>query len=364
MLSFLGKGPKNQAVEITVSNRTVFRIFVAAILSVIFFSVLKKTGHAFVLIGSGLFLALALDGPVRWVAKHLPGRGRGSRTVATAISFILVIGLLIGFIGSIVPPLVTQTSTFISAVPGIVQDAKNENTSIGSTVRKYHLQSQTDKLSGQLSDRLGNISGTALSTFTKTVGSIFSVLTILVLSFMMLIEGPRWLEYIRQQLPEKHRAQAAKMSDDMYNVVRGFVNGQVTLAALAAVLIVVPLFVLNISYPIALMVIIFICGLIPLVGHTLGAIIITTVAAFHSVPAAIFILIYYITYQQIENYAVQPKIQSNSTNLTPLLVFTAVIIGISFGGLFPGLVAIPIAGCLRVLVVDYLDNRKKDLEEA
>lgn len=361
MLSFLNKSSKHETVEFTVSNRTIFQIFIASILFILFFTAFKKAGHAFVLIGTGLFLALALDGPVRLLAHYIPGHKRRSRTIATAISFVVVIGFLIGFLVSIVPPLVSQTATFIEAVPSLVQDAKNENTGLGKTVRKYHLQSQTDKLSVQLSDRLGNITGTAVNTFTKITGSIFSVLTILVLAFMMLIEGPQWLQFIRDEIPDKHRTHTSKLAGDMYNVVRGFVNGQVTLAALAAVLIVVPLFVLNISYPIALMVIVFICGLIPLVGHTLGAIIVTTVALFTSIPSAIFILLFYITYQQIENYAIQPKIQANSTNLTPLTVFASVIIGVSFGGLFPGLVAIPIAGCLRVLAIDILHARKNAL---
>src|SRR5206468_8231995 len=122
-----------------------------------------------------------------------------------------------------------------------------------------------------------------------------------------------------------------RLALDMYRVVKGFINGQVTLAALASVLIVPALFVLHISYPVALMVVVFVCGLIPMVGHTIGAIIITTVALFHSASSAVIILIYYILYQQLENYLIQPRIQANSTNMSPLLIFMAVVIGVSFG---------------------------------
>lgn len=359
MLSFLNRSEKQTAVEMTVSNRTVFRVLLATILSIMLFGAVQKASHALVLIGTGLFMALVLNGPVNWLATRIPGRKRGNRTIGTALSFLLVIGFLISFLVSIVPPLVSQTATFIDAAPSLVQDSQNENTTLGRTLRRYHLQDQTDKLSDQLSQRLGNVSGTALTTFTKLTSSLFSVLTILVLAFMMLIEGPKWLALMRSQLPEKRRNHADKLASEMYGVIRGYVNGQVTLAALAAALIVVPLFVLDISYPVALMVIVFICGLIPLVGHTFGAIIVTVVALFTSVPAAIFILLYYITYQQIENYAIQPKVQSKGTNLTPLIVFTSVLIGVSFGGLFAGLVAIPLAGCLRVIVVDYLAHNRK-----
>jgi predicted PurR-regulated permease PerM len=102
------------------------------------------------------------------------------------------------------------------------------------------------------------------------------------------------------------------------------------------------------------MVVVFICGLIPMVGHTIGAIIVTLVALFESTSAALIILTYYIVYQQLENILIQPRIQSNSTNMSPLLVFSSVVIGVSFGGLLGGLVAIPVAGCIRILVLEYL----------
>jgi predicted PurR-regulated permease PerM len=130
----------------------------------------------------------------------------------------------------------------------------------------------------------------------------------------------------------------------------------VILAVIAAFLIAPMLFILHVSYPVALIFVIFICGLIPMVGHTIGAIIVTFVALFHSVPTAIAILAYYILYQQIENYVIQPRVQANTTNLSPLLVLVAVVIGVSFGGLLGGLVAIPVMGCLRVLALDQIEK--------
>jgi predicted PurR-regulated permease PerM len=94
-----------------------------------------------------------------------------------------------------------------------------------------------------------------------------------------------------------------------------------------------------------------------MVGHTIGAIIVTTVALFESTTAAIIILTYYILYQQIENYLVQPRIQANSTNMSPLLIFMAVVIGVSFGGIFAGLFAIPLAGCIRIVALEYLRSQ-------
>lgn len=357
MLSWFKNEKTAATTEITISNHTVLRVTILVIVTLLLVSALRTASHALLLIFTGLFLALALNAPVHWLSEHLPGKSRGSRTIATAISFIFVIAVLIGFIASIVPPLVRQTSSFIQEAPQLVEDVRNENTSLGNFVRRYRLESQVDKLSSQLSNQSDNITGTAVNTFSRISGSIFSTLTVLVLAFMMLIEGSRWMNFFRRLVPKPKRAHVEGLVDEMYKVVKGYVNGQVLLAALAATLIVIPLVALDVSYPIALMVIVFFCGLIPMVGHTIGAAIITVVALFHSLPAALFMLGYYILYQQIENYAVQPKIQANSTNMSPLLVFMSVVIGVSFGGLFGGLVAIPVAGCLRILALDFMESR-------
>jgi len=307
-------------------------------------------------------LGLALNAPVQALSQIIPGKRKGNRTLATGLSFFVIIALLGSFIASIVPPLGKQTASFINEAPGLVEQLRNEDSSTGSFIRRHNLQDEVDKFSSQLSSRLKNLSGSTVSTLTRVTSSIFSMLTVLVLTFMMLIEGPRWLGFARRLMPDEKTARhSEKLGRDMYKVIKGYVNGQVLLAAIASLMIVVPLFLLHVSYPIALMVVVFICGLIPLVGHTIGAVIVSTVALFESPVTALIILIYYITYQQIENYAVQPRVQANSTDMSPLLVFMSVIVGVSFNGLLGGLVAIPVAGCLRILILDYL-NRKNLLE--
>ncbi len=357
MMGWLKKDKKNE-LEVTISNRTIIRVLGMVILSLIFLAALRQVSHALTLIFTALFLTVALNAPVHWISRHLPGKRRGSRTLATGVSFLILIVVLGSFLVSIVPPLVRQTSSFISVAPQLVEDLRSEDSALGQFVRRYNLEEQVDNLSDELSDRLGNISGTAVSTVTRLSSSVISTVTVLVLTFMMLAEGPKWVKLFKKLVPEDNRSHVESVVGDMYKVVRGYVNGQVLLAATAALLILPALFLLNISYPIALMVIVFICGLIPMVGHFIGGSIVTLVALFTSPWSALIILGYYILYQQIENYVVQPTIQSNTTQMTPLLVFISVIIGVNFGGLLGGLVAIPVAGCLRVLLLDYLNSRK------
>jgi predicted PurR-regulated permease PerM len=345
-------------VALTISFETFFRVTMMVVVTIIILASLHKATHALLLIFAAFFLALALNAPVFWLSKQLPGKRRGNRSLAVTLSFLIVIILLGAFIASIVPPLVKQTESLVNAAPHLVRDFRSQNSEVGRLIRKYHLEKQVNTFSSQLSDRLKHIGGAAFSTAQHVGSSIFSLLTILVLTFMMLVEGPRWLAFARDVVPDRHHKTADRLANDMYRVIKGYVNGQVTLAALAAVLIIPAVLVLHISYPAALLVVIFVCGLIPLVGHTIGAVIVSLVALFHSTSAAIIILAYYIFYQQVENYLIQPRIQANSTNMSPLLVFGSVIVGVSFGGLFGGLVAIPVAGCIRIALLEYLRTQK------
>jgi len=346
--------------EITISNRTVLRVLLLVFLAAVSFAAIKQATHALILIFVSFFLALAFNSPVSWVARHLPKKKRGSRALATGIAGLFVVLVIGSFLASIVPPIVHQSSTFVESAPQLVHDLQNENTAVGKVVARYKLNSQIDKLSGELTDRLKNASGAAVTTLSQVGSSVFAALTVLALTFMMLIEGPHWIDWAKRFTPKARRDDADEIVRRMYRVVKGYVNGQVTLAAIAAMLILPMLFILHIPYPFALLFIVFICGLIPMIGHTIGAIIVTLVALTTSFGAALIILGYYILYQQIENYVVQPRVQANSTDMSPLLVFTAVVIGVNFSGLLGGLVAIPIMGCLRVSVLYWLEHREQE----
>lgn len=356
MLS-LRKDKSGPEVSITVSNRTLFRIFAVTFAFLLLLAAIRQASSALVLIFTAFFLALALNAPVQWVAQHLPGKRRGSRSLATLMSVLLVFAILITFIASIVPPFVRQIGSLVETAPSLVDDLRNENTEIGGLIKRYNLQGQVDSFSDDLTNRLQDIASSSASILASIGSSTFALLTVLVLTFMMLVEGPRWVRICEQLVPDHRREHVTELTRAMYKVVKGYVNGQVTLAAIAAVLILPVLFIVDVSYPIALMVVVFICGLIPMVGHLIGATIVTAVALFTSPVSAAIILAYYILYQQIENYLIQPKVQANSTNMSPLLVFIAVVLGVNFGGLLGGLVAIPLMGCLRIVVLDQLTRR-------
>jgi len=352
------KNKEAPEVSLTISLGTYVRLTLFIIATVLLLAALHRAAHSLVLIFTAFFLTLALNSPVTALGRILPGRWKGSRALSTSLSLLIVVLLFIGFIASFGPPLARQTDNFISAAPGIVRDFRDQNSPTGRLIRKYHLEKQVDELSNQLSTRISNIGGTAFPTIQRIGTSIFSLLTILVLTFMMLVETPRWIRFARRLVPDNRHSMTERVAKDMYGVIKGYVNGQVLLAAVAALMMLPGLLFFHVSYPAALVVVVFIAGLIPMVGHTIGIIIVSLVALFTSVGSAIGIFAYYLLYQQIENYMVQPRIQANTTNMSPLLVFASLVVGVSFGGLFGGLVAIPVAGCLRIALLEYLRSRK------
>lgn len=357
MLGFKAKD-KDKILTLDIPNRTVVRVMLVVVVTLLGLAAVRQAAYPLTLIFTAFFLSLALNAPVHWIAQRLPGKRKGNRTAATAISFLIVILAIAGFLLSIVPPLVRQTSNFVQTIPSLAQDIRDKDSTIGRFVARYQLQDDIDKFSKQISERLDDVSGAAVSGLQKIGTSVVAILTVLVLTFMMLIEGPRWRGFLLDVVPDEQQERVQRLARDMYRVVKGYVNGQVVLAMLAALLILPALLVAQVSYPAALVVVVFICGLIPLVGHTIGATIVTLVALFHSPWSAVGILGYYILYQQIENYIIQPRIQANSTNMSPLLVFSSVLVGVSFGGLLGGLVAIPVAGCIRIFLLDYLREKK------
>ena len=355
-MKLFGRTPNVDKVEIVISNHTMLRVLVMVVVLLLSLAFLRSAGTALLIVFMAFFLALALNAPVHWIAKHLPGKRKGSRMLATTISYLFIVGTLATFIALLVPPAIQQTRTFVENAPDLINSLQDQDNPIGTFIRDYNLGETVESLSSEVGNIAQRSSSAAISILGTVGTTIVSTIAVLAITFMMLIEGPRWLRLAERMVPDDRRPYARSLATDMYGVVKGFVNGQLALAALAAVIILPVMLILGIPYAGALAVIVFICGLIPMIGHIIGASIVTAIALFDSVVAALFILSFYILYQQIESYTIQPKVQSSTTKISPLLVLVAVVFGANVGGLLAAIIAIPIMGCLRIIVIDYLQS--------
>jgi predicted PurR-regulated permease PerM len=343
---------KRSGVTINLSTEAVVRTIFLVIVALLFMKFVGRIGHQLELFAVSAFLAVALNPAVSSISRHLRIK---SRIWATGLAYVFVMALLIGFVFLVVPPLAHQTNTFIKGVPNTVSNLKSADSAPGRLVQRYNLQSQVDKVSKDLSARLSDAPGLVISTAGKVGSAFVATITIIVLTFMMLVEGPQWLDRFYAIMPSEKRKDYRMLGAKMYKVVTGYVNGQVLIAAIAALfaftaLTVASHFTHSSVNAAALASIVFLFGLIPLIGNTIAAVIVVIICLFTSVPLAIIMAIYFPIYQQTENATLQPHIQAKNNQLTPLIVFMAALLGAGFAGLLGAFVAIPAAGCLRILL--------------
>lgn len=346
-------------VKIDVSNQTVFRVLGIALLFVIGIQLVIVTSQALLLIFIAFFLAIALNPPVHYLSRKMPWRSRG---LATAVVFIVVIAFLAILISTFLPPLVRQTNELIEQIPVYVEILKQNEGFITSAIEQYNLQDRSQQIQEGIVNRISGAGEPIVNFLGRVSSSIISMLTVLVLTFFMLIEGPRWVQSFWRVQPKEHRKRRKQLARRMYRVITGFVNGQLLIAAINAVATAIVLLILGVPFALPLAATVGILGLIPVIGATIGAVVVISVGLFQSVTVGIILAIYYILYQQLENNVIQPAIQSKSLGMSPLLILVSVIIGISLAGILGGLLAIPIAGCIKVLVEDYTSRHDLNQE--
>ena len=182
---------------------------------------------------------------------------------------------------------------------------------------------------------------------------VVAVITIAALTFFMLLEGPLWMQRIYSLFPARSQERWRKIGADIAGVVGGYVTGNLFISLIAGIASGLVLWIMGVPFALALGLLVAILDLVPLAGATIAAVIVGTVAFIHSIPAGIVIIVFFIVYQQVENHVLQPLIYGRTVQLSPLAVLVAVLIGASVAGVLGALGAIPVAGAIQVLILDW-----------
>lgn len=354
-------------VRIEIDTKTFVRFWLVIFAIVAIASVVYSARQALVLLGIAFFLALALNRPVSALANLLPGK---SRVGGTAIAYVIVVVLLGVFVSFVVPPIIEQTAKVVATVPSIVDQVQNQWQGLHTLVHHYNLDAQLDQALNSIKDNAAKWATSLGSSVVSSVGSLVSFVTqlflVLVLSFLMLIEAPNWLRnfwniYNDEDRMLHHRELATKM----YNIVTGYVTGQLAVSGIGAFFAGLTVFILsfifNVPHNLALpsAAIAFLLSLIPMFGATIGGVLICLLLAFNDLTAAIVFAVYFVIYQQVENNFVSPAIQSKTVELSALAVLASVTVGLYLFGIAGGIISIPIAGSIKVLLEDYFARAKQ-----
>jgi predicted PurR-regulated permease PerM len=136
-----------------------------------------------------------------------------SRGWATAVAYLLVIAILVSFIAMIVPPLVRQTRTFIGTVPDTIQNFQQQDSKLARAARRYHVDQKITQSAKDFASHYSNYGSTILDTGRRILEAFTSILVVLVMTFMMLVEGPRWLDLFWGVMPTRNRNHQVLLMD-------------------------------------------------------------------------------------------------------------------------------------------------------
>ena len=333
--------------------------FVAASGAVIAITLLRAFASAsqvFVLIIISLFFAMGLNPAVLFIER----RGL-SRAKAVAATVSLVIGFVGVFIWIAAPLIIDQVNALITNAPQLISDLKN-NSTINELNKTYGIvDTVQEKVDSSIKDGkfvIGAFGG-VLGVGKAFISGVFSILTILVLTLYFLAALPTVTKDAYRLVPASRRERVAKITDAIIFRVGAFVGGQITISFFASIFIFFLGLFLDLPYKSALALVVFVCGLIPLIGHFIGMTIVTLIALTVSPLIAAISLASYIIYVQFENYVLTPKVMKRALAIPGLVTIIAALIGTSLLGLVGGILAVPIAAAV-LLILDEVVYPKAD----
>lgn len=330
--------------------------------------ILYKALTGLIIIGVSIFLALALKPLVRKVngffTRHF-GKDKKHQTLSAVFAYLIVV-LVIGAIIAIVGPVVVnETAKFVQHFPETFEksfggwDGIN---SFGNSIGIQNLQGEvTNALTGISNNLLGLLGNNLMSSVTGVADIVMKIVLVIVLTFLFLLEGPDMMEVLWQSMgsrkEDKERTNVIRnVVTRMANVVSTYVSRQVLIAVIDGCATMIIVFILSLilgfspslAIPMGMTTMLF--YLIPMFGQFIGGTLVTILLFFSSPLAAGIFAIIYIVYSQVENNVISPKIQGNALKLQPVVILCAVVIGMYMFGLLGAIIAIPIAGCIRVLI--------------
>ena len=308
---------------------------------------LAAASQIFVLIIIAIFLAMGLNPAVEFFRRR--GLSRGA-AVSAILGIVILFVVILAFL--VVPPMVRQSTSLIDNAPAMLENLKS-NSFINDINTHYGLiDSITAKVKSISSDGTLLISafGGIVGVGKTFISGIFTALTILVLTMYFTISLPEVIDQAIRLAPASRRPRIKALTNGIVSRIGAFVGSQITVAFIAGVAMGTISAILGLPSPIALGMLVFICGMIPLVGHFLGSTVLTIVGLTQSVSTGVIVLISYLVYQQIENYLLMPRIMRKALSIPGLVTIVSALIGASLLGLVGGILAVPVAASILLIL--------------
>jgi predicted PurR-regulated permease PerM len=316
----------------------------------------SSLGTVLTLLTVAFFLTLSLNPVVELLVRR--GLRRGG---AVAVVFALAVGafVLLGFV--VVPPVTQQAGELAQSAPRYVNDVLS-NPRVQDVDQHYQvvekIQEEVNKRLTD-SDFMSQVAGGVLGAGRIVAEGIFSTLTVLVLTLYFLSSLPTLKQAAYAVVPASRRPRVISLSEEIMRRVGSYAIGQVVVAAVNAFCAWIMMSIVGIPYAAVLAVAVGFLGLVPMVGATLGAVLVAVVALFADPTKAVIALVYFIVYQQTENYLVAPRIMQRTVSVPGAVTIVAALIGGTLLGMLGALLAIPAAAGLLLLYDEVLVPRQR-----
>lgn len=355
-----------------IESRTVLRVVAIAILTVaaaaLLGLVVVKVETTIRWLITATFLALVLAPAVELVERVRIGGRRTPRWAAISVTFVVAFIALSFLVLNVIPPMVDEVEQVGTLGPGYVHDAEqwaNDNPQFRDLNQQYDLaatlKSQTSQLPGDLSSAAGDLGSFTVSLLKHVVSAV----TVIVLAFFLLLEGPGLLDRLLRWVGGERERRGREIAIGIYGVVRGYVTVNLSLAVVAGLFAWGMLEALGVDLAVPLAILVALFDLVPLIGLTIGGIVVALVAALHSFPEALIIwAVAFIAFQQLQDRVVQPLLYGRAVKINPLIAIVVLFAGAQIAGILGALIAIPVAASIAVVFKALHGDRRPTDDDA
>jgi predicted PurR-regulated permease PerM len=295
-----------------------------------------------------LFLAVSLDPAVRWLESRRLRRG-----VAVALIFSVFVLILAAFLLSVIPPLANQVTELVHNLPDYLASLQQRSARFRDLDQRYDLSSRLEGVVAQLPGRL---TGGVLGLTGQVFGALIYFLTVVVFTVYFLLDLPRLRKGVVRVFTVDRRERYAAVVEIMVTKVGDYMIGRLIIAFVGGLIAFIGLELFHVPYPLPLAILIGLLDLIPLIGHPMGAAVGVAVALITKGlwPTTVLLVVFFLVYQQAENYLIAPRILRHSVDISAVAVLLAALIGATVLGIVGALVAIPIAAAVKVVLVQQI----------
>ena len=303
---------------------------------------------------AAIFLALALA-PAVSLVQRLSVRGRSlPRWLAILVVYIVFGAAFVFLVLHVIRPIISEVEALAPKLPDYVKDFQQwakDNEQFRELNAKFDITSKLSDAASTLPSKLGDAAGEAKTITVSLLNNLLAGITILVLAFFLLIDGDRQFQRLTERFTPSSRDRLRRIGDRIYGIVKGYVTVNLTLAIAAGVFTWLAAELLGIDLAVPLAVLVAFLDLVPLIGLTMGGLLVAIVAAFHDFPTALIIwAALFLVYQQLQDRVIQPLMYKNAVQVHPVIAIVAILIGAELLGILGALLAIPVAASIGVLL--------------